>query len=174
MKVIRYLPFGVSHATLSEKIFSRENGQIVIKTINSTSDKAGSLLKAFPASLKTTADGACATDETAVPSTLTTINGHTVTAGDYVIICAQGGMFMDLVAGIVAGVSITLTSNAVYAVASGDEIFVVKAADIQSIDSGAASLSLEYPICGNQQMPLALRLDSTSAGNFGGVAEVVA
>lgn len=176
----KYIPFAAGHATLSEKLLGPVNGQILIRKINCTSDKAGSMLRFYPAKQQTTvrATSAAGATNLYISAPLAVVDGAVLTTSDYVIVLTAGGVFMDLIAAVDAtegAEKLTLTSNIPSGKggAVGDKVFIVRAADLASVACGAASLSLEFQSAGFDRNPIGIRLDSTSAGYLSGLAEVL-
>ncbi|MFA5114386.1 MAG: hypothetical protein WC529_08900 [Candidatus Margulisiibacteriota bacterium] len=165
-----------THATASELTFRGDkNSQVVVKNIDSTSDKAGSVIGIFE---KTTGpytlDGAAASGQAVVP--LAATSG--LTNGDKVVIRSKTDMTKfekGVISSISAGVSITLAGNLTYTYASGDEAFEMMTT-IASIANGAASKNRGngQPVAAAaENSPLYAVLDSTSAGDLSMTAEYV-
>lgn len=176
----KFIPFAAGHATASEKILGPFNGQILVRKINSTSDKAGSLLKFFAAKQQTAVRATSAAGATAlyITAAAAVVDGAILTTSDYVVVFTAGGVFMSKIASVTAtpgAEAVATTGNIPSGMggAVGDKVYIVRAADISSVASGAASLSLEYQSAGHDGYPLVITLDSTSAGYFSGLVEIL-
>ena len=153
-------------------VLDKCNGQIVCESLSYTGDAAG-LLKFYRARNKGTANAACAGSATLKINTDAAgkVGGAVLTTSDFILVNDSAGAGWQLrTIGAVGAVSsgvVTLTLGAVATCASGDMLYVVRAADVHSVTIGAETKNnLLNMFNGYLNYPVAVEITGSTGSKF--------
>jgi hypothetical protein len=159
-------------ATGTVAVLDMFNGQIVCDSLSYTGDAAG-LLKFYRARNKGTANAACSANTTLKINTDAAgkVGGAVLTTSDYILVrdSASAGWQLRSISnvGAVSSSVVTLTLGAAATCASGDVLFVVRAADIHSVTIGAETkLNLLNMFNGFPNYPVAVEITGSTGSKF--------
>jgi hypothetical protein len=148
------------------------NGQIVCDSLSYTGDAAG-LLKFYRARQKNTANAACAASTTLKINTDAAgkVGGAVLTTSDFILVNDSAGAGWQLrtigAVGAVSSSVVTLTLGAAATCASGDVLYVVRAADVHSVTIAAESKSnLLNMFNGYIGYPVAVEITGSTGSKF--------
>ena len=148
------------------------NGQIVCESLSYTGDAAG-LLKFYRARNKNTANAACASSTTLKINTDAAgkVGGALLTTSDFILVNDSAGAGWQLrtigAVGTVSSGVVTLTLGAAATCASGDQLFVVRAADVHSVTIAAESkTNLLNMFNGYRGYPVVVEITGSTGSKF--------
>jgi len=149
-----------------------EAGQIVCDSLSYTGDAAG-VLKFYRAKQRITAAAACTGSATLSINTDAAgkVGGAVVTTSDYVIIESSTSAGTQLrsvgTVGAVSSGKVALTLGAVATCASGDVVYLVRAADIHSITVAAESkTNLLHLFNSYKRFPVAIEITGSTGAKL--------
>ena len=159
-------------ATGTVAVLDQINGQILCDSLSYTGDASG-LLKFYRARNKGTANAACAGSATLKINTDAAgkVGGAVLTTSDFILVNDTAGAGWQLrsisVVGAVSSSVVTLTLGAVATCASGDMLYVVRAADVHSVTIGAETkLNLMNMFNGIPRYPVAVEITGSTGSKF--------
>ena len=170
MKKGMFMGAGTTNSAVA--VIRPKSGVIACDSLSYTDDDAG-LLKFYLPKFLTTANAAVAASTTLV--VVTDASGYiadnaVLTTNDYALVEDSSGTGWQLrsiaAVGAVSSSTVSLTLGATITCASGDTIYIVRAADIHSITTAAETrVNLLNLFFGYENMPVAIELTSGSTGS---------
>ena len=153
-------------------VLDKCNGQIVCESLSYTGDAAG-LLKFYRARNKSTANAACAASTTLKINTDAAgkVGGAVLTTSDFILVNDSAGAGWQLrtigAVGVVSSRVVTLTLGATATCASGDVLYVVRAADVHSVTIGNETKNnLLNMFNGYLNYPVAVEITGSTGSKF--------
>jgi len=153
-------------------VLDKCSGQIICDSLSYTGDAAG-LLKFYRSRNKGTANAACANSTTLKINTDAAgkVGGAVLTTSDFILVNDSAGAGWQLrtisaVAAVSSG-AVTLTLGAAATCASGDVLYVIRAADVHSVTIGNESKSnLLNMFSGYPNYPVAVEITGSTGSKF--------